>query len=61
MPVAAVIGDSAAGDEAMNVRMVDELLGPGVEDGQHANGAADEAAIVGKLNELRVFAALADA
>jgi hypothetical protein len=38
MPVAAVIGDSAAGDEAMNVRVV----GPGVEDGKHADGAADE-------------------
>ena len=37
-PVAAVIGDSTAGDEAMNVRMVDELLGPGVEDGEHAYG-----------------------
>ena len=33
----------------MNVRMVDELLGPGVEDGEHAYGAADEAAVVGKL------------
>ena len=32
----------------MNVRMVDELLGPGVEDGEHAYGAADEAAVVGK-------------
>ena len=49
IPVAAVIGDSTAGDEAMNVRMVDELLGPGVEDGEHAYGAADEAAVVGKL------------
>ena len=36
IPVAAVIGDSTAGDEAMNVRMVDELLGPGVEDGEHS-------------------------
>ena len=41
IPVAAVIGDSTAGD--------DELLGPGVEDGEHAYGAADEAAVVGKL------------
>src|SRR5882724_12997581 len=29
MPVASIIGDAATGDEAMHMRVVDELLGPG--------------------------------
>ena len=33
------------------MRVVDELLGPGVENSQHADGAADEAAVVGKLDD----------
>ena len=44
MPVAAVIGHAAAGDQAMDMRMVDELLGPGVQHRQHADGAADDGA-----------------
>jgi len=35
----------------MNVRAVEDLLGPGVEDGEHAYGAADEASVVGKVDD----------
>jgi len=33
------------------VRVLDELLGPGVEDSQHADGAANEAAVAGELDD----------
>src|SRR5258705_5438585 len=35
----------------MDMRMVEQLLGPGVENGEHADGAPDEAAIAGELND----------
>ena len=44
MPVPAVVGHAAAGDQAVDVGMVDELLRPGVQHGEHADGAADVAA-----------------
>ena len=31
--------------------MVDELLGPGVQDGEHADGGADEAGVAGQLDD----------
>src|SRR5438046_2922084 len=43
MPVATVIGHAATGDEAVYMRMVDELLRPGVQHRHHADGAADVA------------------
>src|SRR6516162_10790575 len=43
MPDGAVIGQSAAGDEAVNVRVEDEPLRPGMQHGEDADGAADPA------------------
>src|SRR6202140_1682676 len=42
MSTATVIGHAATGDEAMDMRMVDELLRPSVQHRHHADGAADE-------------------
>src|SRR5215468_5229700 len=39
MPDGAVIGQSAAGDEAVNVRVEDEPLRPGMQHGEDADGA----------------------
>ena len=44
-------GDAATGNEAMHVGVVMELLGPCVEDGQHAWGAADEAGVAGNIDD----------
>ena len=51
MPGGAVVGQSAAGDEAVNVRVEDEPLRPGVQYGEHANGAADPARIAGQHDD----------
>jgi hypothetical protein len=51
MPGAALGGHPAPGDQAMDMRMIEQLLGPGVENGEHADGAPDEAAITGELND----------
>jgi hypothetical protein len=53
MPVAAVIGRTATGDEAMHKRVVVELLRPGVQHRHHADGAADVAPITGQLDDGR--------
>mgnify|MGYP006178401063 CR=1 FL=1 len=50
-PVAAVLGHAAAADQAMDMRVVKELLGPGMKHGEHADGGADEARIAGKLDD----------
>ena len=50
-PVATVVGDTATGDEAMHMRMVDELLRPGVQHGHHANRAADVTSIAGEFDD----------
>ncbi len=42
--------DAAAGDEAMDMRMVDELLRPGVQDRKHAGRAADVTPVAAKLD-----------
>ena len=47
----AVLGHAAAGDQAVDVRVEEELLGPGVQHGEHADGAADEARIAGQLDD----------
>jgi hypothetical protein len=41
MPGAGVVGDAAAIDQTMNVRVQVELLGPGVQHGEHGDGATD--------------------
>ena len=51
MPGGAVIGHAAAGDQAVDVRVVEQLLGPGVQDGEHADGAADVARIAGQFDD----------
>jgi hypothetical protein len=33
----------------MNVRMIEELAGPGVEHAHHAEASADEARVLGQL------------
>jgi hypothetical protein len=53
MPDGAVIGQSAAGDEAVNVRVEDEPLRPGMQHGEHADGAADPAWIAGQHDDRR--------
>ena len=45
------LGQSAAGDEAVNVRVEDEPLRPGVQHGEHADGAADPARIAGQRDD----------
>ena len=51
MPIAAVVGNAAAGDKTMNVGVIEQLLGPGVQDGKHPNGTTDEAAIAGEFDD----------
>jgi hypothetical protein len=51
MPQAAIIADTAAGDQAVDVRVEDELLCPGVQDGEHADGAADVARVAGEFDD----------
>ena len=43
--------DAASGNEAMHVGMVMELLGPSMENSQHAWGAADEAGVAGNIDD----------
>jgi hypothetical protein len=49
--MAAIVGDAAAGDQTMDMGVVDELLCPGMEDGQHADGGADVSWITGDLDD----------
>ena len=51
MPMGAVVGDTATGDEAVHVGMIMELLRPGVQNGKDADSAADEAGIAGDLDD----------
>jgi len=53
VPGAGGFGDPAAADQAMNVRMQVQLLGPGVQHGEHRDGAADVTRIAGKLDDRR--------
>ena len=50
-PGAAVGRHPATGHQAVDMRVIEQLLGPGMEHGQHADGAADEAAIAGELDD----------
>ena len=45
------LGQSAAGDQAVNMRMEDEPLRPGMQHGEHADGAADPARIAGQHDD----------
>src|SRR5271170_3036089 len=49
MPMVAIVGDTAAGHQTMDMGMVIELLCPGMQDGEHADGGADVSWITGDL------------
>jgi len=46
---ATVRSEAAAGDDVMDVGMVEELASPGVEHADHAEASADEARVLGQL------------
>ena len=50
-PSLALVGQPAGGDEEVNVRMVGEITGPGVEHREDAEGSADPLWIVGEVLE----------
>ena len=51
LPLGAIIGDTAAGDQAVDMRVVDQLLGPGVQHSQNADGAANITLVAGQLDD----------
>lgn len=51
MPEAAVVRDAAAGDQAVDVGVVVQLLRPGVEHGEHTHLGADIARVAGQLDD----------
>jgi hypothetical protein len=44
-----VISETTAGDDVMNVRMKEEVAGPGVEYADHAQTSSDEPWVMGQL------------
>ena len=48
-PIGAVVGNAAPGDQAVDVRVVEQLLGPGVQDGEHADRRSDIASDRGRV------------
>ena len=44
-------GDAATGDEAMHVGVIMELLRPGMQHGEDADRAPDEAGIAGNIDD----------
>ena len=44
-----MVSEAAAGDDVMDVGMIEELAGPGMEHADHAEAGADEARILGQL------------
>ncbi len=51
MPVVTVLGDAATCDQTMDMRVVEKLLRPCVQDGEHADHATDMAWIAGKFDD----------
>ena len=51
MPEAAVVRDAAAGDQAVDVGVVVQLLRPGVEHGEYAHLGADITRVAGQLDD----------
>ena len=51
MPAATGVGKAAAGDQTVNMWVQVELLGPGVQHGQDADGAADPTRIASQFND----------
>ena len=50
-PAAAVVGNAAAGDQTMDMRVVEELLRPGAQNGEHAKRGADVASVAGEFED----------
>lgn len=50
-PSTSIIGNAASSDKAMDMRVIEKLLGPGMENSQHANGRTDKARIAGELDD----------
>jgi hypothetical protein len=46
---AAVSSQTTASDDVMNVRMIEQLAGPGVEHADHAEAGPDEARVSSQL------------
>src|SRR5262249_3390001 len=53
MPDGAIVGQSAAGDQAVNVGMEDQSLRPGVQHSQYPDRAADPARIAAEIDDRR--------
>lgn len=51
MPSLTILGEAAAGDEAMNMGVQSELLVPGVEHSKDANGSPDPGGIASQLDD----------
>ena len=51
IPIVAIVRDAAAGDQAVDMGVVVELLSPGMQNGHHANGGADVLWITGDLDD----------
>src|SRR5208282_3113282 len=51
VPGAGVLGDPAAADQAMNMRVEAQLLGPGVQHREHGDGATDITRIAGEFDD----------
>ena len=45
------VSEAAAGDDDMEVRMITEVAGPGLQDADHANLAADKARVAGEFEQ----------
>jgi hypothetical protein len=53
MPGGGVLGDAAAADQAVNVRVQVQLLGPGVQHSEHGDGATNVTRITGAFDDRR--------
>src|SRR5208282_3294591 len=51
MPGGAVLGDPATTDQTMNMRVEGQLLCPGMQHGEHGDGAADVTWIAGEVDD----------
>jgi len=51
LPESAAVGQAAAGDQAVDVRMEDQPLRPAMEHGEHAGGAAEPARIARQIDD----------
>ena len=51
MPGGAVVGQSAAGNQAVSMRVENESLGPAMQHGQYADGATDPARIAREIDD----------